>query len=292
MTGSPLEFRHVDVFADAPLAGNGLIVFFDTEALTTGRMAELTVEFRQFESIFLTDIRLDQRTATARIFTAEEELTFAGHPVLGAAAALHERAGLGDDPAIWTLIIAGRSLTVVVSRQGTGWQAQMAQGKAEFGPPLSDIDLAMVVAALGLDLPDLAPGSPACVVSTGLAYLILPVTASALARAAICGADFEVKLTGLGAKFAYLFDPNEREGRTWDNLGAVEDVATGSAAGPAAAWMVAGGMEQPDALFEIHQGRFVGRPSTINVSVATDGAVSVGGRVVPVARGVLDPDAA
>ena len=38
-----------------------------------------------------------------------------------------------------------------------------------------------------------------------------------------------------GAKFVYVLDPDRPEGRTWDNAGRVEDVATGSAAGPAAA---------------------------------------------------------
>ena len=40
--------------------------------------------------------------------------------------------------------------------------------------------------------------------------------------------------TWVGAKFAYVLDPQRPEGRTWDNAGRVEDVATGSAAGPAA----------------------------------------------------------
>lgn len=41
---------------------------------------------KQFESIFLSDI--SPAGATARVFTVEEELPFAGHPVLGAAAVL------------------------------------------------------------------------------------------------------------------------------------------------------------------------------------------------------------
>ena len=50
-------------------------------------MLRLTQEMRQFESIFLRQIKED--TFDARIFTVEEELGFAGHPILGAAAALH-----------------------------------------------------------------------------------------------------------------------------------------------------------------------------------------------------------
>ena len=44
------------------------------------------------------------------------------------------------------------------------------------------------------------------------------------------------RLQEVGAKFVYVLDPGRPEGRTWDNAGRVEDVATGSAAGPAAGY--------------------------------------------------------
>jgi len=44
--------------------------------------------------------------------------------------------------------------------------------------------------------------------------------------------DLEQRLDRVGAKFVYVFDPTGREGRTWNNAGPIEDVATGSAAGP------------------------------------------------------------
>ncbi|HMI86044.1 MAG TPA: PhzF family phenazine biosynthesis protein [Polyangiaceae bacterium] len=78
---------HVDVFATGPLTGNGLTVFLDTEQWSSSLMQRLTQEMRQFESIFLSEIT--PTGATARVFTVEEELPFAGHPVLGAAAVLH-----------------------------------------------------------------------------------------------------------------------------------------------------------------------------------------------------------
>ena len=69
----------------------------------------------------------------------------------------------------------------------------------------------------------------------------------------------------MGAKFVYVFDPDKREGRSWDNTGAVEDVATGSAAGPAAAFLAAHGLAAQDETVLINQGRFVRRPSVIAV---------------------------
>ncbi len=53
-------------------------------------MLSLTQEMRQFESIFLTE---QDGKFRARIFTIEEELDFAGHPLIGLAAHLHESFG-------------------------------------------------------------------------------------------------------------------------------------------------------------------------------------------------------
>src|SRR3954465_2307171 len=84
-----LSFHHVDVFTDRPMAGNGLAVVISEGSLAAGTMLRLTQKLPQFETIFLFDV-VDVG-AEARIFTPEEELTFAGHPVLGAAAVLHAR---------------------------------------------------------------------------------------------------------------------------------------------------------------------------------------------------------
>ena len=284
-----LAYRHVDVFADAPLTGNALTIVFDADALDGAAMARLTREFRQFETIFLSAIDLEGRHAAARIFTVEEELDFAGHPVIGAAAALHERAGLGADPAAWAITVAGRALAVTTQRDGAGWRAEMSQGQAAFGPPLDAAAAIPCLAALGLAAGDLASDAPPRVVSTGLPYLILPVSAAALVRAAIIVGDFEVRLAALGAKFVYVLDPAAREGRTWDNFGVVEDVATGSAAGPAAAWLVAARLADAEKPFIITQGRCTGRPSAITVRIDDAGEVFVSGHVAGVVRGELDP---
>jgi len=88
-----------------------------------------------------------------------------------------------------------------------------------------------------------------------------------------------------GAKFVYVLDPDRPEGRTWDNAGRVEDVATGSAAGPAAGYLLHHGVRPAGEPLLVHQGRFTGRPSTIEVRPGTDGRLWVGGPVAPVAAG-------
>ncbi|WP_374568852.1 PhzF family phenazine biosynthesis protein [Ideonella sp.] len=280
------SYFHVDVFAAGPLSGNGLAVFLDTDGWSAAAMQRITQEMRQFESIFLSRIGPDG--AIARVFTVEEELPFAGHPVLGAAAVLH-RALAPDAPSYaCTLQLAHGPVAVRTERRAGHWLAEMNQGQASLGPAVPENALAPILAQLSLAPADLAPGLPARVVSTGLPYLVVPVRPDALARTAIQGPDLEAKLATLGAKFVFVLDAANRELRTWDNLGRVEDVATGSAAGPAAAYLFAEGLAELDTPIELAQGRFTGRPSRIDVQCRHDGALLVRGAVWPVCQGTLD----
>jgi len=281
------SYRHVDVFADAPFHGNGLVVAFcgtlDVEAEQLRRVAE---EMRQFETIFLGPVGADGTTVRARIFTVEEELPFAGHPVVGAAAALHERVAADAPDAEWCFLIQDRPLRVVSHRDDAYYGATMDQGIPEMSPPQNDRRRELAT-ALNLTLDDLAP-LPLQVISTGLPYLIVPVAGGALVRARISTGDFESVLASVGAKFVYVLDAEQREGRTWDNSGDVEDVATGSAAGPAAAYLHLHRLADPGEPLRLAQGRFVGRPSSITVTRADDGHLWVGGPVRPVASGTFD----
>jgi PhzF family phenazine biosynthesis protein len=281
-----LEFRHVDVFTDTPLTGNGLIVLFaDPGGLQADVLISLTAEMRQFELIVV-DAEPTGDRVSARIFTAQEELPFAGHPVIGGAAALHERHAPSEPLRSWVFVIAGREIAVHSERTERYYEAAMNQGVPVLGPPLENPALAGLAFALNLRSGDLCP-LPAQVVSTGLPYLIVPVTRRGLERGRIVVDDFEPRLAGVGAKFVYVFDPDEREGRTWDNAGAVEDIATGSAAGPAAAYLMGHGLASQDEAIIVKQGRFLGRPSQIAVTPDRSGELWVGGPVAPVARGIV-----
>jgi PhzF family phenazine biosynthesis protein len=281
-----MSLYHVDVFATGPLTGNGLTVFLGTEGWSASLMQRLTQEMKQFESIFLSEI--GATGARARVFTVEEELPFAGHPVLGAAAVLHRTRTPDADAGEWTLKLPAGDLPVRTERRGDHFRAEMNQGAAIWGQTVAAAELGPILARLGLSAQDLPEGLPAQVVSTGLPYLLLPVRPDALARAAITGTDLEARLAPLGAKFLFLLDVAGREIRTWDNLGKVEDVATGSAAGPAGAYLFRLGLADPGAPLDLAQGRFAGRPSRIQVRLDSAGHLLVSGEVWPVAHGVLD----
>jgi len=282
-----LEFRHVDVFSRRAFQGNGLVVVLDSDELSPELMQAATREVRQFETVFLSDVDLGQRSARLRIFTEDEELDFAGHPVLGAAAVLHRLLSGGQQDEQWALSVAGRTIDVRTSLGSgrAGWvDVEMDQGVPQFGQTVVGERADVLSSALGLTPDHLHPTLPMQVVGTGLAYLIVPV-ASGLGAARIRHPDFELLLRQIGAKFVYVLDPERPEGRTWDNAGRVEDVATGSAAGPAAGYLMHHGVRRDDEPLLIHQGQHTGRPSTIRVRPEPDGRLWVGGPVATVAEG-------
>ncbi len=282
-----LSLHHVDVFTDRPMAGNGLAVVASVGPLAAETMLRIAQELRQFETIFLFDVADDE--AEARIFTPEEELSFAGHPVLGAAAVLHTQAQPDVDHHVWTIRVSGRPLHVTTTARDNGIiGAEMDQGRAILSPPLSQGVALQFAAAVGLLPEQMRRDLPSQVVSTGLPYLLLPVTTEGLEASHIASADLPSMLSEIGADFVYVLDPDRPEGRTWDNRGVTEDVATGSAAGPAAAYLVSHGLRPADKPFHVHQGRFVGRPSRIDVRHADDGSICVGGLVAPFSSGTIN----
>ena len=229
-----LEYRHVDVFSRRALRGNGLVVVLGAAGLPAAVMQDVTREVRQFETAFLGGVDLPGRSARLRIFTEDEELDFAGHPVLGAAAVLHTLVPAAEAEESWALAVAQRTVQVRTRGADRWVDATMDQGVPTLGPAITGELAEAYRDALNLPRGHLHPALPMQVVSTGLPYLIVPVQ-SGLDDARISHPGFEALLEASGAKFVYVLDPDRPEGRTWDNAGRVEDVATGSAAGPAAA---------------------------------------------------------
>lgn len=291
MNPRTLPFWLVDVFAREPLSGNGLSVFVLDDELPTAVMQRLTQEMRQFETIFLFR-RAEASNFRARIFTMEEELPFAGHPIIGAAALLHAEFHAGKETAGFEFVMSERSLHVRSRRENASYFAEMDQGVATFAAPIAHSGTAAFLQALNLTPADLYSTLPLQVVSTGLPYLIIPIRAN-LESARIVEPHFEARLATVGAKFVYVLDIDRREGRTWDNAGRVEDIATGSAAGPAAAYMVKHKLAPPGESLVLAQGRFLNRPSELHVDVrgASHLSVTVRGQVCCVGSGSLQlPD--
>src|SRR5208282_5070590 len=86
-----LDYFVVDVFTETPLAGNPLAVVMNTCGLTSEQMQAIAREFNLSETTFIerrTEAIEREEGVLVRIFTAQEELNFAGHPTLGTASVL------------------------------------------------------------------------------------------------------------------------------------------------------------------------------------------------------------
>jgi trans-2,3-dihydro-3-hydroxyanthranilate isomerase len=282
-----LAYRHVDVFSQSPFGGNSLPVFPDAGDLSAHQMLRITQELRHFEAIFLQPTE-HRETVEARIFDLFGELPFAGHPIIGAAAVLHERSG-ACDPQDWRFQLHGRTVEITTEVTPTGYFGLLDQGTPEFLGAPEDRD--PVARAFNLAPAELADDLPMEVVSTGLRYLIVPVRRGALAHARIAS-DITELLRGFGAEFAVLLDEAAVEVRHWNNDGVIEDVATGSAAGAIGAYRLRHGLARGGSTFILHQGQFTGRPSRLRVHPEGNAeqvqSVKVGGDVSFVGHGVIE----
>lgn len=278
-------YYHTDVFSAKSLSGNGLTVILHEDEPNTQQMQAIAREFKQFETIFLKQV--GEKYFRAKIFTVEEELDFAGHPILGAAATIHEQLYGMESSTTIVLELNKKSLEVETIKRDGHFNVKMNQGVPTFLGTVEGEKRRVFLQALNLTKDNLHPSLPMEVISTGLPYLIVPL-ATGLEQSKICVENFEALLAEVNAKFVYVFDISKMEGRTWDNFGVVEDVATGSAAGPMGAYLLKRKICKAGKKIVINQGGFVGRPSKIEVyHNQSTGEISVAGDVKIIAKGEL-----
>jgi trans-2,3-dihydro-3-hydroxyanthranilate isomerase len=286
-------FVQLDVFTERPLEGNALAVFTDARGLSDAEMQAVARETHLSETTFVfprEPVVEREQGVRVRIFTTEEELPFAGHPTLGTAFALRRHS---EASRIELDLQVGKVPVEFTREDGGHVFGEMRQIDPKMGERHSREDIARVA---GLKVEDIATDLPIQTVSTGVAFAIVPVkTRQAVERLALDWKRTAEYTQRTEAKFLYFVtrecvDPEARmHARMIFYNG--EDPATGSAAGCAAAWMVAHGVAQAEERVLIEQGLEVQRPSRIFVRASQEGDrvvnVRVGGHAVEVLRGEL-----
>ncbi|HEX3154348.1 MAG TPA: PhzF family phenazine biosynthesis protein [Candidatus Angelobacter sp.] len=290
-----LPFVQVDVFTSVPLEGNQLAVFADGSSLSDAEMQAIAKETNLSETTFILprDASTErERGVRVRIFTTTEELPFAGHPTLGTAMVLRNDAQHGNGKAeeIALDLNVGRIPVRFSTRDGLPF-GMMTQREPEFKKRHSREDVAR---AASLSINDIADDVPIQTVSTGNAFAIVPVKSLAtLQKLSPTWANMKAYLDKSDAKFFYFvsretLNPEAKlQSRMIFYNG--EDPATGSAAGPCAAWAVQYGVVPADQQVLMEQGVEMKRRSRIFFSAGRTGEkivnVRVGGHVAEVARG-------
>jgi trans-2,3-dihydro-3-hydroxyanthranilate isomerase len=285
-----LAYEVFDVFAESAYAGNPLAVVHGAGQLDAGTMQRIAREMNLSETTFVLHASARDGAFDVRVFTPAHEMPYAGHPTLGTAFAIRAR-GLAGDGSALALRLGIGVVPVRFDAEGLAW---LTAPRADLvaGP-----EAASVAAALGLPVAALDPRLPLEVATTGEPQLLVPLReAAALSAIALSlpayrrlresgapGSLYAFTSTAPGVLAARMFAPD---------LGVPEDPATGSAAGWLGAYLARHrvlGSGDFDA--RIEQGREMGRPSLLHVRARRGASaapeISVGGRVIPVARGEL-----
>jgi trans-2,3-dihydro-3-hydroxyanthranilate isomerase len=282
------RYTLLDVFTATRLQGNALAVVHDADGVSDAVMHAFAREVRISETSFLQAPDAADADYRNRIWMAAGEIPFAGHPSLGAAAAV-ARVRAESSVTYVQETRAGLQTVDVEGADGVAY-VSMLQHAAEAGP---ELDPGEVLGAFGLEEDDVHPELPCQVMSTGLPCVLAPLRDEAALgrlwpdydRIAAIVAPHDGALVYLfharpdaGAVRARSFARSAQRG---------EDAATGAAAGPLAAYLA----RHTGALrLEIVQGVEMGRGSRLCTEIEGD-RVRVGGDTVVVVDGSVFLDA-
>ena len=296
-----LPYIQTSVFVDSRYAfgGNQLATFWDAasnSSLDSESMQGIALEMHFSETTFISPPELVECAVKVRIFTPARELPFAGHPTLGTAYVLRYKK-LIDSAVKEAVLELGIGAIPIEFLKGD--VVRMFQPRPEFLQKLDDGET--IAELLGLEKSDIATDYPIQYVSTGSHKLIVPITSlTAVQRAQPDSQGILQGLEGLPSRNVLIFctetgnEESDVHARFFaPELGVVEDPATGSAAGPLAAYLeyhqVLLGKERGKPII-IEQGYEIRRPSQL-VSEVVWGeeieGVRVSGKVKLTAEGTF-----
>lgn len=287
----------LDVFTDQIFGGNQLAVFTQADGLSDEQMQKMANEMNLMETTFVQQ-GASEHSPRVRIFTTADEMPFAGHPTIGTAICLAEKAGQVNEVSQWTLIENVGPVPVTV-------QADDHQFSAEFTtavlPELTEsaLDREQMARLAGVASDDLvsAPfkgncGAPFTLIELKDREAVDRIQLQPAYKDLLCADD------DWPAFYFFCRESQQLYARMiCQEINLVEDPATGSAAAA-----VSGYLAQSMALasgvhsFCIHQGVQMGRPSvlTLNITVKEGSQgltgvekVSVSGQAVIVGEGYL-----
>jgi PhzF family phenazine biosynthesis protein len=275
-----LAFRILNVFTRNAerLSGNPLCVFEDGGGLDTATMQALARQFNLSETTFI--LPSSRASAGVRIFTPDYEMPFAGHPTLGTAFACRSLGKGGD--ALTLEMPAG---VIPVSAQGDRWTLRANT------PTWRDAPIGPIARMLSLNDEEIA-GKPLWV-KAGKEQLIVPLRDEAAVRRVRPNVELmsHVKSED-GHSMAYVFaqvGEDQLLSRFFFPSGTaiLEDPATGSATANLGGWLIATGRPCP-LRYQISQGEYTGRPSTLYLMVNAERHILVSGDVIELGRGTVD----
>ncbi len=291
-----LPFYIVDVFAEGEFTGNQLAVLRHSEKLAEAQMLKIAKEMNFSETAFIPTDEVRNGGYDVRIFTPKHELPFAGHPTLGSAYLIQREIVTSLIQTVVLNLKIGQIPVTFTYSDGRPDILWMKQLEPSFGKTFKPREIARV---LTIDEGEIDDNFSIQEVSTGLPHIIVPLrTLESVKKSKIAKETYFEFVKDKWAKGILIFCPetyntvNQLNVRVFaDYHGVPEDPATGSGNGCLAGYLSKHryfGQNRVDV--RVEQGYEMGRPSLLFLRAdETRGelGVSVGGRVVMVAKGEL-----
>lgn len=273
------NYSEIDVFSPTPYLGNPVAVVHDSEGLTGQEMQRFAKWTNLAETTFLLQPKDPGADYRLRIFSANQEFPFAGHPTLGSAFAWLEAGGVPKREGIIVQECGAGLVTVRVDQHRLAFAAPPL---TRF-EPLSQVELHQVAVALGiprghiLDASWLVNGPEWMGIRLSSAQEVLDLDPDPANLGSLCIGVVGAHEPGHEAQFevrAFLGgDP------VW------EDPVTGSLNAGLAHWMTRSGIAQQN--YTAAQGTAIGYQGRVHVSVEND-TIWVGGDVTSCVRGEVN----
>ncbi len=295
---SGLNYEVVDVFTTQRFCGNQLAIVRlpHDSRINHAEQQKIAREFNFSETVFLrplcTDAAKHEGKWAVDIFTPDEELPFAGHPVIGAAWSLY---GLFPDPV--TLVTKAGPIAVTYELSGntdSGTVQVTAVIPHDIHVHRCEVSKDRVLElqpALQRSGIQMKESFPAVSIVKGITFVLIELdsvdTLDRVATTAIppkdvveldgdwapsfVGAYFYVRHGGLSQAGGKESSSHEISCRMIE--GTLEDPATGSAAGTLAAYLAMAlirksNVKEPEIRFHLVQGKQMGRESHVRVKVS------------------------
>ncbi len=287
-----LPFYILDVFAEQKYAGNQLAVFVKPEGITNEEMQQIAFEVNYAETTFILSDKQEDGGYEVRIFTPAEEVPFAGHPTLGTAFVIHKMLENSENKEVILNLKVGQIKVSI--EEDYFWMQQI---NPIFGQefPVDSLD-----ETLGLIEDDFDTRFPIAEISTGLPFLIVPLKNLNAVKRSKVDLDklmIHVEKEESLARAVLVFSPetynkeNDLNARMFaEELGVVEDAATGSANGCLLAYLLKYNYFGKSSIaINVEQGYEMNRPSLLKHNGTKiseeDYEINIGGKVQLIAEG-------
>jgi PhzF family phenazine biosynthesis protein len=276
-----MEILRYAAFSADQAGGNPAGVVLDATGVDETTMSATAADLGFSETAFV--VPLGDGSLDVRYFSPLTEVPFCGHATIAMAVAYAQRHGVGN----MQLHTRAGPVSVSTSTATDGSVVATLVSVPPRSVPISDADLAELLAALRWSIDDLDPALPARAAYAGAWH---PVIAAA-SRSRLSDLDYDMPaLADLMRRNDWAtVDLVWRESWTVFHArnpfppgGVIEDPATGAAAAAFGGYLRELGLVSTPATITVYQGHDMGRPGTITVTIPAqpDSGIAVTGTAV------------